>query len=485
MKCLSTIISLLLCGFFLLVNGSRDSILCNVVENTSNQNMPCQFPFILSGKTHHTCTVAQDPEGKAWCSTRVTDREIHIGSMGYWGHCSEECLSFRSTEKEIFESGEGAFLDESKTCNDCRNFRDCPWSLKMFELLGSLDKDSSARRRFINFLRAQKCDGGPRNVCCGSEPENPTDFSNSVDISGSENKDLGTWKPRPEKNECGKGTDPIFVIGGQEAKIGGYPFMALLGYDSPIECTEFLYVCGGALINKHYVVTAAHCITDAPSQIRDVVLGGHDVVTDPDCRKNFCAPKVQRFKAEKIITHERWNPRRFTDGNDIALIRLDKPAILASEDISASFLVPICLPWLSTDLGRNLSDGESTIVAGWGEITNNFTASSVNYCSVEAAVRTLQQVTLPISSYEKCNDAYRLIEVNNTQQMCAGGELDKDSCNSDSGGPLIYKANDFSETPMFQVGIVSFGTRPCGIRKPGIYTRISSFLEWIKDNLEP
>ena len=51
------------------------------------------------------------------------------------------------------------------------------------------------------------------------------------------------------------------AIGGFDASIGRYPWMALLGYNPPyISGNEIYYVCGGSVINKHYVLTAAHCI---------------------------------------------------------------------------------------------------------------------------------------------------------------------------------------------------------------------------------
>ena len=59
---------------------------------------------------------------------------------------------------------------------------------------------------------------------------------------------------------------------------------------------------------------------------------------------------------------------------------------------------------------------------------------------------------------------------------------DKDSCGGDSGGPVVYRPNINSN--FHQVGIVSFGSRICGKRIPGVYTKISSFLNWIDDNLE-
>ena len=59
----------------------------------------------------------------------------------------------------------------------------------------------------------------------------------------------------------------------------------------------------------------------------------------------------------------------------------------------------------------------------------------------------------------------------------------EDSCNGDSGGPLIARRD--RKSSMFLWGIVSSGTRVCGSGKPGIYTRISRYGDWIKANLRP
>ena len=59
----------------------------------------------------------------------------------------------------------------------------------------------------------------------------------------------------------------------------------------------------------------------------------------------------------------------------------------------------------------------------------------------------------------------------------------KDSCEGDSGGPLVFPS--FSKLTYYQVGIVSFGSNKCGIGKPSTYTKVTSFLDWIKENLEP
>lgn len=66
-------------------------------------------------------------------------------------------------------------------------------------------------------------------------------------------------------------------------------------------------------------------------------------------------------------------------------------------------------------------------------------------------------------------------------QLCAGGERDKDSCNGDSGGPLLHnKGNDRQH---YIEGIVSFGAK-CGTAGwPGIYTRVTAYKDWILTNI--
>ncbi|GBN11455.1 Clotting factor B [Araneus ventricosus] len=99
---------------------------------------------------------------------------------------------------------------------------------------------------------------------------------------------------------------------------------------------------------------------------------------------------------------------------------------------------------------------------------------------------------MPVVTIEKCREAYRLIGRSRLPRgitndfICAGLEDgSKDACQSDSGGPLMYKNTDF-DFPVgvgterrVLVGIVSFGFR-CGEPGfPGVYTRVSSYMPWI------
>lgn len=122
--------------------------------------------------------------------------------------------------------------------------------------------------------------------------------ANDVTLSletGNEKYD-GTLLPTPDDfaNPCGYEAVINYIVGGTDAKQGAYPFIALLGVVDPNNPSKIRYICGGSLINRRYVVTAAHCQT-AKDPLAEVVLGEHDVSRDPDC------PQNQQCKSGKTL----------------------------------------------------------------------------------------------------------------------------------------------------------------------------------------
>jgi hypothetical protein len=133
---------------------------------------------------------------------------------------------------------------------------------------------------------------------------------------------------------------------------------------------------------------------------------------------------------------------------------------------------PIDLVTLQMDNG--LAEGVGLYVAGWGKTTSNIFSQLSD---------KLKDVEVPLRNHDECAANYKQIDqLEITDNMlCAGDTAStRDSCNGDSGGPLMLPGSDNS---FDLVGIVSFGsTAGCAQGEyPGVYTRVSRYLDWIVD----
>lgn len=115
--------------------------------------------------------------------------------------------------------------------------------------------------------------------------------------------------------------------------------------------------------------------------------------------------------------------------------------------------------------------GQRLVVAGWGRTEYS------NSSPIKLKLR------VPVVSPSQCLSRFRTAGVTvQKTQLCAGAERGKDSCNGDSGGPLMHTFSNNSGQ-WYVEGVVSFGAR-CGTEGwPGIYTRVSQYLDWIKENV--
>jgi len=255
--------------------------------------------------------------------------------------------------------------------------------------------------------------------------------------------------------------------------VGEFPWLALLGYQVA-GSNDVDFNCGGALISDRYVLTAAHCVVSLPAGFRldKVRLGEHNLNTVQDCDPTGtdCAGPVQDFSPEQVISHDDYSkPQRFW--NDIALIRLNRKV----DHSLNSFISSICLPFNGFADGdfrtKNFVNKRLT-VAGFG-LTEAFGDSST----------VLMKVQVPVIDQDTCRRTFQRQRAQiGPQQLCAGAEQGRDSCSGDSGGPLMA-SGEFGP-PWRLIGVVSFGVTRCGTKDvPGVYTRVSEYLDWILDHM--
>ncbi|XP_046644536.1 proclotting enzyme-like isoform X2 [Daphnia pulicaria] len=228
------------------------------------------------------------------------------------------------------------------------------------------------------------------------------------------------------------------IVGGVPADKGEWPWMAALLRDKTDQ------YCGGVLITDQHILTASHCVDNFKPEELTVRLGEYDFSQVSEARRDF--------GAEAIYMHESYDRRTYK--NDIALIKLKTKATFNSD------IWPICLPPSNVVL-----EGQSAFVTGWGTTSYSGQASEV-----------LLEVILPIWALADCQKAYT--QPISEQQLCAGYKAGgKDSCQGDSGGPLMYQ---MSTGRWAVVGVVSWGIRCAEKDKPGVYTRVTSYSDWIK-----
>ncbi|XP_066952430.1 venom protease-like [Macrobrachium rosenbergii] len=272
--------------------------------------------------------------------------------------------------------------------------------------------------------------------------------------------------------ECGHPKAPFVRIkNGVDALVGEFPWHVALHIADANNSNFTIYTCVGAIIHKRFVLTAAHCVQSWKADDLVAVFGSHS--------QSKPSKFERRVQVENVIVHPSYLITGSQVYNDIALLEL-------TEDITWNRLVlPVCLPDEEDgdhdsrdDLDSDPLVGRPVIVAGWG-MTDEIKEGG-------ELADSLQKVELEVLPLTKCREwiqeslgrYYPLRET----QLCAGFEEGlKDACTGDSGGPLLLRNE---ENQLVAIGVVSTGFGCGRPRQPGLYTRVSKFLDWIIDTIE-
>merc|ERR1712121_326014 len=133
------------------------------------------------------------------------------------------------------------------------------------------------------------------------------------------------------------------VVGGEVARPNSWPWQISLQYKSG---SSFYHTCGGTLIRRGWVMTAAHCV-DRTRTWR-VVLGDHNI--------NSHEGGEQYMSVSRVHLHPRWNSNNVAAGWDIALLQLSSEATL-NNNVQLGALPPS---------GQILPHNNPCYITGWG-----------------------------------------------------------------------------------------------------------------------
>lgn len=252
-------------------------------------------------------------------------------------------------------------------------------------------------------------------------------------------------QPQPEK--------PLTrIFGGLKVSPGALPWQVSLQVRPKDTDRDFRHICGGVLIASCWVLTAGHCIEQ--NKDMQVVIGGLSL--------DMPEYTEQTLRVEEAIVHENYTETPTAVYSDNALLRLKgTDGVCANE---TQFVKTACLP------DAQLPDGTECTISGWGATDK---AAYGSHHLLEANVLLINQ--------DKCSERDIYGSALDDTMFCAGhlrGGVD--SCQGDSGGPLTCKLNNTSVI----YGLVSWGDQ-CGKKnKPGVYTRVTHFLDWIKSKTQ-
>src|SRR5215218_2891995 len=218
------------------------------------------------------------------------------------------------------------------------------------------------------------------------------------------------------------------IVGGTAVPNGKYPFMAaLLDTRRAGDAFDELF-CGGTLIDKDSVLTAAHCLVNSKPDKLQVVVG----------RTVLNKNRGQLRSVSRRIVHPRYNGNGY--GYDAAVLKLGRPA---------KSIKPIKL---ATAKQNNLEKPAHILTAaGWGVVKQRPGPFDI-------LPKRMHEVSVPVVSDSRAKRAYQSQGLKYLPSLqVAAGKKGNGACFGDSGGPL------FDSGSRTQVGITSHGAvQKCG-----------------------
>ncbi|XP_073672627.1 trypsin-1-like [Garra rufa] len=248
---------------------------------------------------------------------------------------------------------------------------------------------------------------------------------------------------------CGRAPLSNKIVGGENATAGVWPWQ--ISIHLTVQNFDFGHFCGGTLITKDWVLSAAHCFQWFNASYIVMYFGR--------LNQSGSNPYEINMTASRIINHPNFTLPNLD--NDIALIQL------SSSVAFSDYIRPVCL----AAAGSVFAAGTESWVTGWGLLQPNGTKLP----------DILQEVMIPVVNDSDCINAYGGVNISITNNMVCAGLLKqggKGACQGDSGGPMVSRKGSM----WIQSGIVSFGIVCADPTFPSVFARVSQYQDWIKSH---
>ncbi|XP_060096129.1 coagulation factor XII isoform X3 [Heteronotia binoei] len=417
----------------------------------------CHFPFRYQREMHYSCLPGSFADPEAWCATtenydRDRQRRYCEKQERPRGHCDPNpCQN-------------GAVCEARRTgfhciCNPGFYGKHCEKE-SCFESPGRLH--IGEKETWLSYqpagLEECHCAGKKKIVCkpvygkaCTTNPclnGGHCIMLKQGWVCGCPGRFSGPLCDIDHSHTCYSGNGHLYRGIAQSTSLGE----PCLPWDSPILFHEF---SSNTLENAASLGLGSHAFCrPAVSQI-SVVLG--------QTIYNVTTKGSIKFQVQGYQLHENYSA--INKHNDIALVRLKENGPGHCAEFSHS-ISPVCLP----SSMEKYDEGSRCQIAGWGHL----------YEGADKLSQYLQEADVPVIPHEQCQ-AHNVHGTRVTLKMLCAGYMDgrSDACQGDSGGPLVCE----EQNKAILRGIVSWGTGCAQENKPGVYTNVAHYLDWIQTKM--